>query len=107
MRMFVAVLIVSVLWLCPIGIEAGTPGTTGEQRPEQQQLLSKDNVKPVQERLKAEGVCAGPVDGELNAQTEAALRQYQEKQGIPVSGAVDEETVKQLQLRLPKGPAER
>ncbi len=44
---------------------------------------------------------AGPVDGELNAQTEAALRHYQEKQRIPVSGAADEETLKQLQLELP------
>jgi murein L,D-transpeptidase YcbB/YkuD len=55
----------------------------------------------VQERLQAEGVYAGPVDGELTAQTEAALRQYQQKQGIPVSGAVDEATLKQLQIRLP------
>jgi peptidoglycan hydrolase-like protein with peptidoglycan-binding domain len=107
MYTLMVVLIVSVLWLCPIGIEAGTPGTTGEQRPEQPELLSKDNVKLVQERLKAEGVYAGPLDGELNEQTKAALRQYQEKQGIPVSGAVDEETVKQLQLRLPKTPVER
>ena len=98
MHILVTVLIVSVLWLCPM---LGEAGTTGEQRPEQQQLLTKDNLKLVQERLKAEGVYAGPVDGELNAQTEAALRQYQEKQRIPVSGAADEETLKQLQLELP------
>jgi peptidoglycan hydrolase-like protein with peptidoglycan-binding domain len=98
MHILVTVLIVSVLWLCPM---LGEAGTTGEQRPEQQQLLTKDNLKLVQERLKAEGVYAGPVDGELNAQTEAALRHYQEKQRIPVSGAADEETLKQLQLELP------
>jgi peptidoglycan hydrolase-like protein with peptidoglycan-binding domain len=98
MHILVTVLIVSVLWLCPM---LGEAGTTGEQRPEQQQLLTKDNLKLVQERLKAEGVYAGPVDGELNAQTEAALRHYQEKQRIPVSGAADQETLKQLQLELP------
>jgi peptidoglycan hydrolase-like protein with peptidoglycan-binding domain len=54
--------------------------------------------------LKAEGVYAGPVDGELNAQTEAALRQYQQKQGIPVSGAADEATLKELQIELPATP---
>jgi peptidoglycan hydrolase-like protein with peptidoglycan-binding domain len=101
MHTWMAVLIVSMLWLCPIMVEAGT---TGEQRPEQQQLISKDNLKLVQERLKTEGVYAGPVDGELNAQTEAALRAYQQKQGIPVSGAADEETLKQLQIRLPTSP---
>jgi peptidoglycan hydrolase-like protein with peptidoglycan-binding domain len=98
MHTWVAVLIVSVLSVCPIMVEAGT---TGEQRPEQKQLITKGNLKLVQERLKAEGVYAGPVDGEMNAQTEAALRTYQEKQGLPVSGAADETTLKQLQLELP------
>jgi peptidoglycan hydrolase-like protein with peptidoglycan-binding domain len=98
MHTWVAVLIVSVLWLSPIMIEAGT---TGEQPPEQKQIISKDNVKLIQERLTVEGVYAGPIDGELNAQTEAALRQYQAKQGIPVSGAADEVTLRELQIRLP------
>jgi hypothetical protein len=55
-------------------IEVGTAGTTGEQRPEQRQIVIKSNLKLIQQRLNAERVCAGPVDGELNAQTEAALR---------------------------------
>jgi peptidoglycan hydrolase-like protein with peptidoglycan-binding domain len=92
MPRLVAVLIVSVLWLCPLMTEAGT---TGQQPPEQRQTLTKDNVKLIQERLKTEGVYAGPVDGELNAQTEAALRAYQEKQKLPVSGAADEATLKE------------
>jgi len=104
MPMLVTVLIVGVLWLCPIMIQVGTAGTTGEQRPEQGQLITKDNLKLVQERLKTEGVYAGPIDGELNAQTEAALRQYQEKKGIPASGAVDKETLKELQITLPTSP---
>jgi peptidoglycan hydrolase-like protein with peptidoglycan-binding domain len=82
----------------------GEAGTTGEQRPEQRQLISKDNLKLVQERLQAEGMYAGPVDGELNAQTEAALRHYQEKRGILTSGAVDEATLQELQIRLPASP---
>ena len=104
MHTLVAVLMCSVLWLCPGLNQAGTAGTTGEQRPEQKQLLTQENLKLVQERLKAEGVYAGPVDGELNAQTEAALRQYQQKQGIPVSGAVDDATLKELQIELPTTP---
>jgi peptidoglycan hydrolase-like protein with peptidoglycan-binding domain len=82
-------------------IEAGTPGTTGEPRPEQKHIITSANLKLVQQRLQAEGVYAGPLDGEMNAQTEAALRAYQEKQGLPVSGAADEATLKQLQLELP------
>jgi peptidoglycan hydrolase-like protein with peptidoglycan-binding domain len=104
MRMFVAVLMCSVLGLWPVMVEAGTAGTTGEQRPEQKQLITTENVKLIQERLKTEGVYAGPVDGELNAQTEAALRQYQQQHGLPVSGTADEATLQQLQLRLPTSP---
>jgi peptidoglycan hydrolase-like protein with peptidoglycan-binding domain len=101
MRAFVAVLISSVLWLCPIMVEAGTAGTTGEQPPTQRDIISKDNLKLLQQRLTTEGVYAGPLDGELNAQTEAALRTYQQKHGLPVSGAADEATLKELQLELP------
>jgi peptidoglycan hydrolase-like protein with peptidoglycan-binding domain len=72
-----------------------------QHNPEQKQLISKDNFKLIQERLTAEGVYAGPVDGEVNAQTEAALRAYQQNQGLPVSGAADEATLRELQIRLP------
>jgi peptidoglycan hydrolase-like protein with peptidoglycan-binding domain len=98
MHILRVVLMVSMLWLVPPVIEAGT---SGEPRPEQGQIITKDNLKLVQQRLQAEGVYAGPLDGELNAQTEAALRQYQQKQGIPPSGAPDEATLKELQLNLP------
>jgi peptidoglycan hydrolase-like protein with peptidoglycan-binding domain len=98
MPALVVVLLCSVLWLCPILVEAGT---TGEQRPEQPQIITKENVKLLQERLATEGVYAGPLDGEMNTQTEAALRADQEKQGLSVSGAADEATLKQLQLELP------
>jgi peptidoglycan hydrolase-like protein with peptidoglycan-binding domain len=37
----------------------------------------------------------------MGPQTETALRRYQEKEGLPVSGTADEETLKQLQLELP------
>jgi peptidoglycan hydrolase-like protein with peptidoglycan-binding domain len=101
MHTWVAVLIVSVLWLCPIMGEVGTAGTTGEQRPEQPQLLTQDTIKRLQERLTAEKVYVGPVDGVMNDQTEAALREYQQKHGLGVSGVPDEATLKQLQIRLP------
>jgi peptidoglycan hydrolase-like protein with peptidoglycan-binding domain len=100
MNTFVAVLMGSVLWLCPIMVEAGA---TGEQPPAQQRIITKENLKLIQQRLTAEGVYAGPLDGELNAQTEAALRAYQKKQGLPVSGAADPATLKELQIEIPTG----
>lgn len=91
----------SLVGLGPGLLEGGAAGTTGERPPEQKQIISTDDFKLIQQRLTAEGVYAGPVDGEMNAQTEAALRRYREKQGLPVSGAADEATLRALQLRLP------
>ena len=101
MRMWLAILIVSLLGLGPGLLEVGRAGTTGEQPPEQKQVISNDDFKLIQQRLTAEGVYAGPIDGEVNAQTEAALRQYQQKQGLPVSGEADEATLRALLIRLP------
>jgi peptidoglycan hydrolase-like protein with peptidoglycan-binding domain len=97
-------LIVGLLWLWPVVAGAGASGRTGEQNPEQRQLLTKDQIQQIQERLKAEGVDPGPVDGVMSPRTEAALRQYQEKHGLTVSGAADEETLARLQIQiLPRG----
>jgi peptidoglycan hydrolase-like protein with peptidoglycan-binding domain len=98
MNKLFAVLIIGLLGLWPIVAHAGEPGRAGEQAPEQRRLLNKDEIRVVQKRLMAEGFYPGPIDGELNAQTEEAIRQYQQKQGIPVSGALDEATLRELQL---------
>ena len=92
--------IVGLLWLSPVVAGAGVSGRPGEQNPEQRQLLTKDQIRQVQERLIAEGVDPGPVDGVMSPRTEAALRQYQEKHGLPVSGAADEATLRRLQIQL-------
>jgi peptidoglycan hydrolase-like protein with peptidoglycan-binding domain len=98
MSTWMAVLLCSVLWLSPWPAMAGVTSTP---RPAEQNVLTRDQIKQVQERLKAEGVDPGPADGVMHPQTEAALRQYQQKQGLPVSGAADEATLKQLQIELP------
>jgi peptidoglycan hydrolase-like protein with peptidoglycan-binding domain len=101
MKKLFAVLIISLLGLLPCVVDAAGSSPTGEQAPEQRRLLTKDQIQLAQERLKAEGFDPGPVNGVLNPQTETALRQYQEKQGIPVSGALDEATLRDMQLSVP------
>ncbi len=101
MKKLFAVLIISLLGLLPTIVDAAGPSSTGDQAPEQRGLLTKDQIRLAQERLKAEGFDPGPVNGVLNPQTETALRQYQGKQGIPSSGALDEATLKELQLSIP------
>jgi peptidoglycan hydrolase-like protein with peptidoglycan-binding domain len=101
MNKLMAVLIIGLLGLLPFVVDVAGPSPTGEQAPEQRRLLTKDQIQLAQERLKAEGFDPGPVNGALNPQTETALQRYQEKQGIPVSGALDEVTLREMQLSVP------
>jgi peptidoglycan hydrolase-like protein with peptidoglycan-binding domain len=101
MKKVFAALIISLLAFWPIVTDAVERSGTGEQSPEQRQLLTKNQIQLAQERLKAEGFDPGPVNGVLNGQTEAAIREYQQKQGIPTSGALDEATLRELQLLTP------
>jgi peptidoglycan hydrolase-like protein with peptidoglycan-binding domain len=94
-------LLASLLWLWPVALQAGESGRDVEQNPEQKHLMTKGDIILLQERLKAEGVDSVPVNGVMDSQTEVALRRYQEKKGLPVSGAADEATLRELQLGIP------
>lgn len=63
---------VPVLW--PLVMDAGASVLAGEQRPEQRQVLTNDQIQKVQERLTAARVDPGPADGVMNPRTEAAIR---------------------------------
>jgi peptidoglycan hydrolase-like protein with peptidoglycan-binding domain len=56
-------------------------------------------VLQAQARLKAAGFDPGLVDGILDARTQAALRQYQRHQGLPVTGMLDAATWKALAIK--------
>jgi len=105
MKKLVALLTIVLLSALPTVSHAAALGSTGEQAPEQRRMLTKDQIRLAQERLQAEGFDPGPTDGVLSSQTEMALRQYQQKQGLPVSGALDEATLRDLQLSLAPGGA--
>jgi peptidoglycan hydrolase-like protein with peptidoglycan-binding domain len=47
----------------------------------------------------------GPRTGAMTPRTAAALRRYQEQQGIPVPGAADTATLERLQIELPPAGA--
>jgi peptidoglycan hydrolase-like protein with peptidoglycan-binding domain len=76
--------------------EGGESGRAGEQPAEQRQRPTKEQIQQVQGRLNAMGLDPGPVDGTLGPQTETALRTYQQRQGLPISGLPDEATVRTL-----------
>jgi peptidoglycan hydrolase-like protein with peptidoglycan-binding domain len=99
----VVILLSSFLWFWPVIGIAGETDRPGPQPPEQGTRLTKGDIQVVQERLKEFGFDPGPIDGVLHPQTEAAIREYQERHGLPVSGALDEATRRSLQVELPTG----
>ena len=60
------------------------------------QQLSKDKVKEIQEALKEKGNDPGQADGIMGPKTQQALREFQKKENLQVTGRVDQETAKAL-----------
>jgi len=50
----------------------------------------------VQEKLRALGFDAGPVNGDFGTKTQAALAQFQLTASLPVSGQLDDPTLDEL-----------
>ena len=56
-------------------------------------------LRQVQARLQAAGFAPGAADGQLGPHTRAALRQYQQRKGLPVTGVPNRQTWKALGIR--------
>ena len=64
-------------------------------------------MKLVQQRLQEKGYNPGTLNGTAHDTTRAAIRKFQQDQGIPVTGMVDERTVNELGFRYSKNPVDR
>ena len=75
--------------------------------------LSKDQIIAMQHALTKSGVYKGKADGTLGKETRTALREYQKKNHLPVSGKADEQTLEKLGVQVasttmghaPNGPS--
>jgi peptidoglycan hydrolase-like protein with peptidoglycan-binding domain len=63
------------------------------------------DVERAQKALKEMGHDPGPVDGVMGAQTSAALKAYQKKHGLEVSGQLDAATAAKLGGEPAKAPS--
>jgi murein L,D-transpeptidase YcbB/YkuD len=72
--------------------------TPGPELPAMDRLLTRGNIQFAEMRLKEFGFDPGPVDGMFTAQTQAAVRAFQARYGLPVSGLLDRPTREELQL---------
>src|SRR5687767_1751624 len=65
------------------------------------QAEDREHVKIVQQALKDRGHDPGAVDGEIGPKTKAALRDYQQKEGLKATGTADADTLARLTARTP------
>ena len=60
------------------------------------QGAGREQVKAVQQALKDKGHDPGEVDGAMGPKTQAALRDYQQKEGLKATGTADADTMAKL-----------
>jgi murein L,D-transpeptidase YcbB/YkuD len=82
-------------WLPLLLLTACAASQTGEARglrPALDRLLTAGDTYVAEAHLQAFGFDPGPVDGLFTAQTQAAVRAFQARYGLPVSGLLDHAT---------------
>jgi hypothetical protein len=73
-------------------------------------LLGDDAIRRAQEELRKRNLYFGEVDGRSNEELSGALKRYQARKGLQVTGEIDEETANSLNIRFAaskKGGEER
>ena len=71
------------------------------------QELSQNDMQMIQQRLEEKGYKPGNVQGRADDTTRAAIRKFQQDEGIPTTGTIDELTANRLGFRYAKTPTER
>jgi peptidoglycan hydrolase-like protein with peptidoglycan-binding domain len=93
----------------PVNPEQSRPGAS-ENVPAARsaaQELSTNDMKLVQQRLREKGYDPGTINGTADETTRAAIRKFQQDQGVPVTGTIDERTANQLGFQYSKNPVNR
>ena len=61
---------------------------------------NKDQITQAQNLLKQRGLYTGDADGKLNPDTRAALKKYQEAEGLKVTGTLNGVTLQKMGIAL-------
>jgi peptidoglycan hydrolase-like protein with peptidoglycan-binding domain len=80
-------------------MQQGGQESKGQQPGGAQQGMSQEMVKQAQQALKDKGHDAGPVDGMWGPQTQQAVREFQQKEGIQATGRLDQKTLSALGMQ--------
>jgi peptidoglycan hydrolase-like protein with peptidoglycan-binding domain len=80
------------------GDNENIPGTREQGTVE----LSKNDMRIVEEALKAKGYNPGKIDGVVDDTNRAAIRSFQKDKSLPVTGTVDKRTAEELGVSISK-----
>lgn len=69
---------------------ADMPGVSGLPQ------INRSEVRQAQEQLRDQGLYHGKIDGALGPETKQALQQFQQKNGLPVTATLDQQTMDKL-----------
>lgn len=61
---------------------------------------SSDEIKRAEQALKAQGFNPGRIDGKIDSETKEALREFQKRNGLAVTGDLDKQTAEKLGVEL-------
>jgi len=76
-----------------------------EKAEKKEPVKGSEDMKKLQEALKAKGHDPGPIDGIMGRKTGAALKAFQKASGLKETGELDVQTVEKLGVAKPKPPA--
>jgi peptidoglycan hydrolase-like protein with peptidoglycan-binding domain len=68
----------------------------GGLRPADDRILTAGDIQVAEAHVRDFGFDQGPVDGVYTAETQAAVRAYQRRYGLPVTGLLDHATRREL-----------
>jgi peptidoglycan hydrolase-like protein with peptidoglycan-binding domain len=83
------------------GMGMNNPNTSANRVNSPSANLSKTTIKAAQNELKQNGVYSGPINGNWDSATQTAVRDYQQKSNLNVTGELDEPTLKALGVSNP------
>jgi peptidoglycan hydrolase-like protein with peptidoglycan-binding domain len=93
-RVIVVAVVVVVSACTARSRSSSTPATPPQRlaRPAMDRILTAGEIQVAEGHLQAFGFDPGPVDGLFTGQTQAAVRAFQARYGLRVSGRLDRET---------------
>jgi peptidoglycan hydrolase-like protein with peptidoglycan-binding domain len=107
-------LLIRTLLAGALALTLTLPGWAAEEKkaaPAKEEKVEKkapakgtEEIKKVQEALKAKGQDPGPIDGVMGPKTRAALKAFQKASALKETGELDAPTAEKLGVEKPKPP---